>query len=308
MSVSTDILDFYRKQSDISSPGKYAYLLDALPTDIHELSRIIPGFLIHQFWILRESNYGVGVDTFKAAGRNLNAEINLRSVEEMLAAVLKLDSSPLTSVREPKQRLVGNCRDYSLLMVSMLRHQGIPARVRSGVGRYFYKNEVRLEDHFICEWWNESEQRWQRTDPQIDDLQRKVLGMEFDPVDLPPGQFLDSVESYFELKEGRVAADKIGIFDFSGWKYVRYKLISDLAGVNGVEVLAWESWGVCNRFVGDAISEEDQALVDQVIECLSNLDRDSEHFKRARDLWDTHPQLQFPPNYNPQYWELPPFK
>lgn len=308
MTPSKETLDFYRTQSEISSPGKHAHLYEDLPTEIHDLCRVIPGFLLHQFWIIREPVYGILATDLKAQGRNLNAEINLRSVEQKLAAVLALDDRPLTAARPAQQRLVGNCRDYALLLTSMLRHQGIPARVRSGVARYFYRNQVRLEDHFITEWWNESEARWQRTDPQIDAVQQQALGMAFDPADLPAGQFLDSVESYFELKEGRVSPEKIGIFEYHGWPYVRYKLVSDLAGLCGVEVLAWEGWGLARTFDADEINAEDQALLDEIIAALQAMDASAEEFEHMRNLFASEPRLQFPPDYQPHYFELPPFK
>jgi hypothetical protein len=308
MPALTNILNYYRTQSELSSPRKYAHLYDGLPTDVRDLCGIIQGFLLHQFWIIREPHYGLMAADLKADDRDLNAEINLRSVEQKYERLLALDGRPLTEPRPPQLRLVGNCRDYALLLTSMLRHQGVPARVRSGVARYFYRGQVRMEDHFICEWWNEAEKRWQRTDPQIDAVQRKVLGMTLDPADLPSDQFLDSVESYDALQEGRVPPEKIGIFDYNGWPYVRYKLVSDLAGLNRVEVLAWEGWGVCRTFETDAISEADQALLDEIIAAVRGMDSDPAQFERMRTLFTSEPGLQFPLDYQPHYFELPPFK
>ena len=189
-------LHFYRQQSEISSPGKYKDLYADLPTGVGELCRLIQGLLLHQFWLLEKKNYGVTAASLMGSGRNLNDEINLRSVEDRLGYLLGLDDGPLTSPRKPDHKVVGNCRDYSLMLVSMLRHQGVPARVRSGVARYFYPDEVRLEDHFVCEFWNQAEERWQRTDAQIDEVQRRALGATIDMTDLPPDQFLDAAESY----------------------------------------------------------------------------------------------------------------
>ena len=301
-------LGFYREQSALSSPSKYASLYEGLPTDVQELCRLIQGCMIHMFWIGDADNYGVTPQTFKDAGRDINREINMRTVEERLGFLLQLDDRPLTAPRAPGDRVVGNCRDYSLLLVSILRHQGIPARVRSGVARYFFPDEVRLEDHFICEFWNQGAGRWQQADAQIDDLQKNVLKCSLDMADLPPNQFLDAGESYYELKEGRVAADKIGIFDWLGQKYVNYKLVSDLACVCGVEVLPWEGWGICDTNAQDALSSDDLALLEEVAEILAALRTDPGQFRRARDLFRSHPQLRVPADYVPFYQEFPQFK
>jgi len=258
--------------------------------------------------VLNPDKYGIGPTDLKQAGREPNQEINLRSTEEILEAAMALDDRPLTAPRAALQRVVGNCRDYALLLTAMLRHQGIPARVRSGVARYFFPGETRLVDHFICEWWNEAAGRWQRTDPQLDTLQRRVLNLSFDPVDLPPGQFLDAGESCRELESGAVEPGKIGIFDFHGWPYVRYKLVSDMACLNRVEVLAWEGWGVCSEVEADPLPAETGALFAHMAELLTASTKVASRFAEVRALWDTHPKLQFPANYRPHYWELPALK
>jgi hypothetical protein len=151
-------LDFYRQQSEISSPGKHESLFRDLPANIGDLCGVVQNLLVHAFWILDERNYGITAESLKRRGRAPNKEINLRSIEEKLGLLIELQEQSLTTARDVGRRVVGNCRDYALLLVSMLRHQGIPARVRSGVARYFYPEEERvLEDHFICEYWNGAE-------------------------------------------------------------------------------------------------------------------------------------------------------
>jgi hypothetical protein len=302
-------LDFYRRQSEISSPGRYEPLFGNLPAGIQDLSKAVQNLLLHQFWIRDEGAYGVSAKSLMASGRNLNDEINLRSVEEILGYLIGMDDRPLTAVREAEKRVVGNCRDYSLLLVSMLRHRGIPARVRSGVAGYFYpKEQGMLEDHFICEFWNAAQARWQRADAQVDDVQREVLRTTLDMTDLPPGQFLDAGESYAELKSENVQPEKIGIFEFRGWPYVRYKLVGDLACVNSVEVLAWERWGICGRIADSQLSQADDNLLETIAENLAALGSRPERFREARELYAANPDLKIPADYDPFYFELPFFK
>jgi hypothetical protein len=302
------MLDFYREQSEVSSPGNYLSLFEDLPASIGDLGRVVQNLFLHQFWILKEENYGISVKSLQDSGRNLNDEVNLRSIEELLSFLVDLRDQPLTQKREPDQKLVGNCRDYSVMLVSMLRHQGVPARMRSGVARYFYPpQEAMLEDHFICEFWNQETDRWQRVDPQIDDLQRRILQMRIDPLNLPPDQFLDAGESYVELKSGKVAEEKIGIFDFRGWPYVLYKLVSDLACINSVEVLPWEGWGICDRINADQLTEADQVVLEKLADYLKALRFDPDRTRELRELFQTHPDFMIPEDYQPYYHHLPIF-
>jgi len=300
-------LGFYQLQSDITAPGRYDALYGELPTEIHELCEVVQNLLLHQFWIIDEGNYGLSAATLQEAGRDLNAEINLRSVQDILGCLLQMDDRPLTAARDPKRRVVGNCRDYSVLLVSMLRHQGVPARVRSGVARYFFPSEGHLEDHFICEFWNHADRRWQQADAQIDAVQRRVLNLAMDLADLPPDQFLNAGQSYFELEQGRVAPEKIGIFEWIGERYVNGKLVSDLACVNSVEVLPWEGWGICKEIDDDSLSADDRSLLEEIAGILTTLDGRPDQFQRARELFQTHPRLKLPHDYQPYFFKLPAF-
>lgn len=298
---------FYQQQSDITAPGRYDALYGGLPTEIHELCEVVQNLLLHQFWILGEENYGLSAATLQEAGRDLNAEINLRSVQDILGFLLQMDDRPLTEIRDLKRRVVGNCRDYSVLLVSMLRYQGVPARVRSGVARYFFPTEGHLEDHFICEFWSHADGRWQQADAQIDAVQRRALNLAMDMADLQPDQFLNAGESYFELKQGRVAPQKIGIFEWTGEPYVDYKLVSDLACVNSVEVLPWEGWGICQEINDSSLSADDRALLDEIAGLLTTLDGRPDRFQEARELFAAHPRLKIPQDYQPYFFELPAF-
>ncbi len=300
-------LSYYQQQSPISSPGKYEYLFEGLPENIGDLCQIIQKLMLHQFWILDKDHYGISAAELMESGRDLNQEINLRPMEKILERMIALDNRPLPAERGPNKKVVGNCRDYATLLVSMLRYQGIPARVRSGVARYFYQTGF-LEDHFICEVWNNREERWQQVDPQIDQIQKDALAINLDMTDLPQDQFLNAGESYHELQSGKVKPDQIGVMEFLGWKYVYYKLISDLASVNKVEVLAWEGWGICDRIMKEQLTTPDLRLLEDIAQILTDLSTNPERFNQVREIFQFHPDLQFPKDYQPYFMELPQFK
>jgi hypothetical protein len=53
-----------------------------------------------------------------------------------------------------------------------MRYKKIPARARGGFETHF--SPVRPHDHWICEYWNPTQQRWIQVDAEIDsDLKQK---------------------------------------------------------------------------------------------------------------------------------------
>ncbi|MFX0113501.1 MAG: transglutaminase-like domain-containing protein, partial [Candidatus Hodarchaeota archaeon] len=243
--LEEDLFEYYRTHSMLSDPGKYSHLYEDIPTSIPKMCAIAQNAIIHLFWA---DSYGITLKDIEEKGRNPNKELNKRMIEEKLDSLLSILDKPLTEKREPINRVVGNCRDYSLLLVSILRHKGIPARVRSGVARYFFPPPTDFhEDHFVCEYWNATENHWQLVDPQIDSIQRQSINSKVNPHDISTDQFLDAGKAWLKLRTGKVKPRKIGVAgtEWYGEGYLRSKLIQDLACVNKIEVLAWEGWGLC---------------------------------------------------------------
>ena len=241
------VLESYRKQSEISNPGKYAGDYENLPDSIQSLCKIVQNTFSHIFWIEDKKNYGFTPKDVVAKGRDPSKELNLRSIEEKLEAHYSYDDTPFYKQRNQINRVIGNCRDFALLLVSMLRHKGIPARVRSGAARYFFPLSTDShEDHYICEYWDEQEDRWIMVDPQIDELQREVIQVKINPLDLPYDLFLGAGRTWIKFREGKIKPEKFGIMDWRGEIFVLNKLLMDLACLNRIEVLAWECWGICS--------------------------------------------------------------
>ncbi len=164
----TEDLTYFTQPGMLTDPGPYAPLLDKLPTGIDELCRIVQGTTVHIFWAER---YGLNLSEQR------KAEVQLRTLQRRLAHTLELDPRPLTETRPLERKIVGNCRDFSLLLVSILRHQGVPARARCGFGAYFIPGHY--EDHWGAEYWNADLQRWVLVDAQLDTLQCEALKISF---------------------------------------------------------------------------------------------------------------------------------
>jgi Transglutaminase-like superfamily len=275
----TSPLEFFSTPGMMTSPGSYAHLLEPLPVEVEALCQVVQGLMIHIFWA---DQYGVQL----AASRR--DEVQIRPFAQKLECILQLDPHPLTGVRKPDQRLVGNCRDFSLMLTAILRYQGVPARARCGFGRYFGPNHY--EDHWVCEYWNPSQTRWVLVDAQLDALQRDKLQIEFNPLDVPRDQFIVGGKAWQLCRQGQADPETFGIFDMQGLWFVRGNLLRDVASLNKIELLPWDSWGMIEARDKD-LSADDLALLDQVAELTAS---DVPEFDRLRLSYENDDRLRVP--------------
>lgn len=226
-------LTFYSQQSVLSTPGSFVHHYENLPDSIRDLVNLVQNLTVHVFWTRR---YGLEV-----APERMN-ELQLRTMKRRLERTLELDDRALIEPRPVEKRLLGNCRDHSLLLASFLRSQGVPARARCGFADYFLPDH--FEDHWVTEYWHPSQLRWVLVDAQLDTLQREVLKIGFDPLDVPRDRFLVGGRAWQVCRSGEQDPDSFGIFEMKGLGFVRGNLVRDLAALNKVELLPWDCWGV----------------------------------------------------------------
>jgi hypothetical protein len=269
------ILTYFTQHGTISNPGAYTSLFENLPTSIPDLVKLVQGVTIHVFWTER---YG-----FKVPPERM-AELQLRTMEKRLARTLELDPRPLTEPRTIEKKLLGNCRDHSLLLVAMLRHQGIPARARCGFGAYFLPDH--FEDHWVVEYWNTEQNRWMFVDAQLDELQQDALKINFDVLDVPRDQFIVGGKAWQMCRSGEQDADKFGIFNMKGLGFVRGNLVRDVASLNKMELLPWDCWGVILKDTLDDPS--DLVALDEVAALTAD---DVPEFETLRARYESDPRL-----------------
>ena len=146
----------------------------------------------------------------------------------------------VAEARPLSKRAIGVCRHFSLLLVAMLRHKNIPARARCGFGSYFEKG--KFIDHWVAEYWNGT--RWVMVDAQIDEVQRKLFRVDFDPLDVPRDRFLVAGNAWALCRAGNADPDAFGILDMHGWAFIAGNVVRDVAALNDVVMLPWDVWGI----------------------------------------------------------------
>lgn len=270
-------LTYFAHHSKMTDLGPYTTLYADLPSDVPALVEIVQGLIIHIFWT---EHYGLKLPEER------KAEVQLRSMERRLARTIELDPSPLTTPRPPENKTVGNCRDFSVTLASMLQSKGIPARPRCGFGAYFLPNHY--EDHWVCEYWNEAEKRWVLADAQLDALQRNVLEISFDTLDVPRDQFIVGGAAWKMCRAGKADPDRFGIFDMHGIDFVKGDFIRDVASLNKMELLPWDGWGMI--LTEYATLPPDRLLI---LDRLADLTyQDVPDFDTVRQLYESDPRLR----------------
>lgn len=222
---------YYRTPGPMTDlAGAPGVALRDLPDDPVALSGVLPGLVLHEEWA---PDYGLELSEER------RQQVRTRSAADMVDTILAMDPAPLMTARTPDRRMIGNCRHFATLSTALLRRAGIPARARCGFAAYFEPG--KMVDHWVTEYRAGS--GWVRLDAQLDAHQTARLVLDFNTADLPPEAFLTAGEAWRRCRNGVDDPDRYGIFDMWGLWFVASNVVRDLAALNKVELLPWDSWG-----------------------------------------------------------------
>lgn len=235
-----DPISFYSTHSEMTylpDEPKINELLKESTDSIPSIIETVQNTLIHIFWA---EKYGEKLSEERAG------EVNIRSAAAMLRKAYMYKPEKLSVKRDPSEKVVGNCRDFSVLSLALLRNAGIPARARCGFGAYFSSPEMKLQyiDHWVVEYWSTVDERWIMVDSQIDKLQAKELRINFDPLNVPSNMFITGGAAWKMCREGKADPENFGIHNMSGLGFIMGDLIRDLAALGKMPLLPWDCWGL----------------------------------------------------------------
>ncbi len=229
-----------------SDPGIYAGLLDAVPSDLDDLSEVVRNVIEHY----RASDHDLPADTV--------SDIHARWIGRTLELDQQRHPTGLADAREPERRVQGCCRDHTLLSVAILRQHGIPARSRIGFADYFV--DGWHHDHVIPEVWLGG--RWVRFDPEVEEPGGRLDN----PRNIPAGKgFHTAAEVWRGYRAGTLDVQTYGVDQSlpvarGGW-FVRNYVVLEIAHRFGDELLLWDNWGTMS---GPGSEAQDVDLVDAV--------------------------------------------
>jgi len=273
---------YYSSHSPFTDPGDYAYLYHILPDDIPGLIQVVQNVLIHKLVV---DFYQVQLSAVQ------RSEQHLHTMQQRLKRLVELNYTSLAQALPPPERQVGICRDFALFLVSLLRHKGIPARMRVGFAKYLDPHGPYKYDHWITEYWDAERQRWVLCDPQIDDIQRSQMKITANTLNLARGQdFYVGGQAWQLCRQGK---DKSLLFRFSGhWKgmpCIRGNLMHDFHALNKVELSPFDVWDSLSTRAETRLSVEDKATLDQMAELTISPD---ENLAAIQALFNELPSTQ----------------
>jgi len=274
--------EYYKGSGPMTALAGDAMQFRALPKDISALCEIVQGVLIHRD--IAPFLYQVKLS------EEQRDEAHTRPIAQMLTRIHAIDGRPLTTAREPANRLPAVCRHFSLMLCSILRENGVPARTRCGFGSYF--NPGKFEDHWVCEYWNAEQSRWILVDAQMDPVQRNAFKLDFNPIDVPRDRFIIAGEAWQQCRSGRAKASRFGLthINESGLWFIAGNVLRDLASLNRIEMLPWDVWGMM-EMGDDKLTDERKALLDRVSALTLAGD---EAFPEVREVYESDERLKVP--------------
>lgn len=252
----------YATQSPVTDPGDLAGRLDAVSGDLAALQQAARQLVFHYRGDGDFAENGIAAERI--------AEIDTRYADRMFERLFALHDVPLGSERLPRQRLVGCCRDFTVLFLAIARHKGVPARARVGFATYFTAGWN--VDHEIAEVWDAAERRWRLVDPELHEGHRDPTdGAVIDPLDVPADRFIVAPRAWLTCRAGEADPSRfvvdpgLGIPQTRGWPYLVHNLLHDLAALNKQEMVLWDSWGLAER---SDLSAEQLDVLDRVAEIM----------------------------------------
>ncbi|GHE53018.1 transglutaminase-like domain-containing protein [Streptomyces capitiformicae] len=285
--LAPDVAAFYSTQSAFADPGDLAPLYADLPSDPAQLARVARDLMIHR---------GEGATFGYATPQDrLHNDAETRYLDDILRIVVERNDAPLSRRRAPEDRFVGVCRDFALLHCSLLRHIGVPARLRSGFATYFGNNGFHC-DHVVTEYWDPA-RGWLFADAQLTEpLIVDAWKIDFDPMDVPRDRFLVAGKAWQAIRAGEADPRAFGLHPpeegpmFGEW-FVAGNVRLDLAALNKVETLLWDIWGTeTETEAGQELTNPVRELYDQVSPVVG----DEVPFAEMRELFAGHEGLRTP--------------
>jgi formylglycine-generating enzyme len=273
------LLDFYRQYSSFTDPGEYKYLYENLPDSLSELCSLIRSQFI---------NYGWELDMYRdqIPKERWNESLKYPTVKSALEGLLSYDSSGLVKDRKVEDRLVLTCRDNAILLASILKYRGIPARVRYGHATYLIPDFHT--SHVICEVWNENDNRWMLVDPSTD------------MIDFSREKFDFSNDVWLKMQKKEIDPNLFGIpGKYTGLTSIIAKVYADLVSILGTEYTIYQYPPIL-----DYAFESDNQLTAEHIETLNRISElmksiDADNLSKLNDIYNNTPQIQITKSFQP---------
>lgn len=230
-----NIKEFYLQTSIFTDAGPYVDYYRSLPDNLEELTRLVLDQTIHRKELIRSciKQKETGISDDKIAEeypwwKYRSHDDILLTASAITSELFRLDYRGFVHEREIRKKVVITCRYVAVLMASILKAKGIPARVRSGFADYFSDKGI-FYDHWIVQYYDEIEDRWVNVDPDPDSGSTHT--------DLEHEKFGWIAEIWLDVRSGKKDISKyVHGTRFKGLNMLAYTLFFDFHALMGDEI------------------------------------------------------------------------
>ena len=289
-----DILDFYLETSIYTNYIPFLDYYKSLPNDIEELCKLVCHQVIHRVELRRSYNntprkYENKIELDKLKDRypwyrNRCDDDILVTAPSITAELFRQDNRGFIMGRDVKDRVVVTCRYVSVLIASILKAKGIPARCRSGYANYFMsKRENIYYDHWIVQYFDYKLNRWVNIDGD------GIYDTDFNQYDIPNNEFKWSAQIWLDVRCGKDSEKNyIHGTNMNTLSYLAYALFFDFHSVMNDEIsYLFLPTFFDNQKEFDDLSEEELKKIDELAKLMLDVDKNFDEIKYLfrNDKW-----------------------
>jgi len=285
--MQKSVLDHYLQFSTYTNPGLYQKLLRKLPNDVRDIGLLVRKQVIHRS-TLAEGNTGTNANLRFGYMKKVPCwrqpeDDVLVTASAMLAELYRRDPRGFLMDRAVQDKIVVTCRYAAVLMASILKSKGLPARVRSGNAPYFDMGTLGKvsADHWINQYYDKKQTRW----VTIDVDGRLSLNEQFDPYDIPPGKFDFPADAWLNIRAGNDDPQRFwNAKPERGLIVVLWSLFYDFHCLmnNEVPYVHTPALGEYERFA--KLTTKELKGIDDLAHLMQNPD---ENFSDLKKIWET---------------------
>lgn len=115
----------------------------------------------------------------------------------MTSEIFRLNKQGFIKNRKTEEKINITCRYISVLMASVLKAKGIPARCRAGFSKKVIE-DISAGDHWIVEYWNREKERWVRLDISRIHFDKRT---DYNLYDVPEKRFECAADAWLNVRE-----------------------------------------------------------------------------------------------------------
>ncbi|WP_126598476.1 transglutaminase domain-containing protein [Dictyobacter aurantiacus] len=281
--MQQSLITHYRSFSSFTYPGLYQERLRRdLPADIRQAGHLLRLQMIHKGTLYAgrartdtRTRYG---DMSKVPWYRQSEDDYFPTATAMLAELYRRDARGFVLDRAEEHKLILTCRFVAIMMASILKSRGIPARVRAGYAPYIPSDQI--ETHWITQYWDDSHARWVTID-----VDTSLEDRPFDPFDMPPGVFDFAATAWLTMRAGHKEATAYSTHEGQHPLHaLATQVITDFHYLMNNEI----TYTHIPAFIASGFEDTNEPQLQEVDALAHLLLRPEENFTRLQDIWETN--------------------